>query len=804
MRGLDLARVAEVLVRRGESATYGSGYRISSKLILTAGHLMDPQPCGVQAPSITVMLGTDAVELPATLVWRATGRDLALLQLDNPPNRVKSVTFGRLPHVPGSVEFSGVGFPAFMQRPASEGVNGLRRRDSKRVGGFVQLGSNMKSGQLDLTITTALPVDSETEDPWKGISGTTLFTKDSGLLIGVQARRLPAAGTGSVEAESIADAIEDPNFRKLLVSNGVPTHPATVELSGQTNADPMTAVVEQQELIDGLGGFKQNLTPEHLPFVSPGIDHEAEPQNLFHRLVESDGRGILLVGAAGTGKTRSGFEVGRIALEADWRVLHVRPGRESSITDQISGQIFKEDGDVLVVIDYLNEYLKENDSQLDLSALRHRVLPEALRRGIHVALLASVRPGWLQMADRVLLHELFDEVVLRQDEEFQRLVANNALTTLAPTAVRQLGSDRMKAICGHRPIITLLIARELERRAVAGLTIPENAGLRASGDLSGWLERRLKEDTLTVPSRIDTFKPASASDRLVAAAAAAAACPQPRAEVIAAADAALHRTSSDAPSAESIVATLTDLGWLESEGDTLTVAHDVVCDQLVESVILPERNNPNRDHTHVLLSGCLTSPRTIGRYAMNLDRLMNDLMLAGRAESVSPMLNAWFTDNATAIGHVMRLDANAGSYALGAVCSGPPWSNAAVECWQKIVGPWLDEFGDSVVARHILYRGLRNLPPDGALRLVPTALAWLKTHGLRREASYVLSPLLSRVDLAPEPVEQAVTRTLTWLDHHATSTDAGFVLNPLLSRGDLGVEDSERAVGAALAWLDEH
>ena len=445
------------------------------------------------------------------------------------------------------------------------------------------------------------------EGPWRpgslaGFLGHGPVRQDGGLLVAVQAQRLPAAGTSSAEAESVAVALRDPEFRSLLVSNGIRAQAVPVTLAGHEPQNRLRAVASQRELIEGFSDFKKNLTPERLPFVSPGGDHPAEPQNLFERLVASADRGVLLVGAAGTGKTRTGIEVG-LLLEAGWRVLHVLPGEDESVTDQIAEQVLAEPSAVLVVVDYLNESL------LDLPALRHRLIPEAHRRGIPVALLASVRPGWLNKADRALLHGLFDEVELRQDGEFQRLVTDNALTTLAPTAIIRLGPKRMLAACGHRPIIALLVASEIERRVKAGLAVPEAADLRSGGELLAWLERRLSEDGLVVPAREDDFIPARASHALVAAAAAAGACPQSHAEVVVAARAALDGAAGKVPDAEDIVATLVSLGWLELDNGALSVAHDVVADQFMESVILPERDaDPDLPRTRAMLARCSTSP----------------------------------------------------------------------------------------------------------------------------------------------------------------------------------------------------
>ncbi|MGW4550248.1 trypsin-like peptidase domain-containing protein, partial [Streptomyces violaceorubidus] len=804
MSPLDTSRVAQVIViGPGKNAEYGSGYRISRKLILTAAHLL-----GTSA-ACQVMLGDDKAKLPATVVWRGSGSDLALLWLDEVPAELgpaPGVPLGRLPDGVGSVPFVGIGFPAYAQREETDRFRGLGRRDSRQIDGRVNLGSNMKSGYLDLTITTAPPTEKgpDGQDAWKGISGMALFTQQ-GVLIGVQTHRLPTAGTGSAEGESLATALANPAFIDILRQNRVRPVPVQVEASGRETGRRLRSVLTQQELVEGFGDFEKNLTPDRLPYVSPGNEHEAHPDELFTRLVMSSERGVLLVGAAGTGKSRTGLEVGQIALEEGWRVLHlVSPNRRESnaeqILDEIAEHAFTEAGSVLVVIDL-------NETNLDLNAVRQQLLPESLRRGVTMALLASARPGWLLRADRSLVYELFDEVQIRQDAEFQELVTRKALEALAPTAKDRLGIERMLALSGNRPIIALLVAREIERRIKADLEMPATVGLRSGGKLAAWLLKRLSEDGYTVPARRpdDPHTSARASDGLVAASAAAAACPQEHAEVVAAAHSTLTELHSSGPQAEGIVATLVSLGWLEHKNGVLSVAHDIVADQLMESVMLPEPLPvPDVAGTRAMLAGGLTSARTIGRFSVNIGRLVNDLTFAERATAVAPVLHDWFTEHATVIGGLLRADSSVGGYALGAVCSGPPWSDAAVECWGQVVSPWLTDFGGTLDARHVLHRGLRRLPADGARFLVPVALEWLKVHGLTPVACYVASSLFSRTDVSADAVHEATTTTLAWLNRHTTDPHAHYVLRPLLARTDLSPFDTRRVISAANMWLSRH
>ncbi|MGW2487769.1 trypsin-like peptidase domain-containing protein [Streptomyces sp. NPDC001606] len=791
------ARVAEILVQQGGDGDYGSGFLITKSLVLTAEHLLRKTDTG-RPRTISVMLGGSAERLPADVAWRSKTQDLALLRLRDPLPGLPAVTFGCLPSGPGTVKVFGNGFPRHARR---EEIPGLPGRGNVEVHGVVRLGSNLKSGHLDIATTDAPVLTGP--DPWKGMSGAAFFTAEERWLVGVQTHRQTPAGPGSLTAEPIARACEDdPEFAAVLKSDGVRVKPRNI--TGDT--DPLAAVVDQDDLLAGLTGFKKNLISDHLPFVFPGTDHEADPRRIWDRILDGNDDGLLLVGQAGTGKTRTGIEVGRLAQEAGWRVLHVRPGGSPSLTEDIARAVQADSRDVLVVLDYLNLFLaeREGESPLDLEAVKGRLLPDAAREGISVVFLASVRPGWLQQ-HRARLRSFFGEVHLRQDEEFLRLVADQALHQLAPTAMADIGPERMRQLCGRRPILALLIACELERRARDRIPQPDLAGVREGTELARWLHARLREDALTVPAAKSSLDGVHASDELVAAAAAAAACPQARPAVLDAAATALAAQPGGAARAETVLTALVGLGWLEGDGDGhLEVAHDIVCDQLVESVILPDGMTVDQGRTYDLLSGCFTEPRTIGRYSTNLARQLNDLALRKRDTEVRDCLSDWFAANASTIGQVMQRDPDVGGYALGAICSGPPWAGPLVEHWQAIVDPWMEEYGGTVNARHVLRRGIKNLPVAAARRLVPTALQWLETYSRRREGGYVLSILLDREEVSTEFLAEVIQAAVQWLENNCQLAEAGVLLTRILARRDLTRQQEQRVFAAAGRWLVYH
>ena len=352
MSPIETARVVEVIVRSDGRVKYGSGYRISSRLVLTVAHLLYNGDEECRNPVCTVILGGHSAELSATPIWRGGGRDLALFRLGSAAevnleanlgmDTMPPIVLGLIPKGVGSVPFIGIGFPAFAQRPASAKTRGLQRRDSRQVSGFVQLGSNIKSGLLDLTFTTAPPAAEgpDGQDPWQGISGTALFTQDGSLLIGVQAHRLPAAGTGSAEAEPIAEALNSPQFVQLLAAHGV--RPQAIQVHQQEliaeQPRPLVSVqTARTERSFAPARPEAGRPVEQWNPVMLGVHKTLEggPLSAYVRRVHDDvlyglldpdspaNRLVVLRGGSSTGKSRAAYE-GVFARLPDWPLYYPR------------------------------------------------------------------------------------------------------------------------------------------------------------------------------------------------------------------------------------------------------------------------------------------------------------------------------------------------------------------------------------------------------------------------------------------------------------------------------------------------
>src|SRR5208283_5443633 len=120
---------------------------------------------------------------------------------------------------------------------------------------------------------------------------------------------------------------------------------------------------------------------------------------------------------------------------------------------------------------------------------------------------------------------------------------------------------------------------------------------------------------------------------------------------------------------------------------------------------------------------------------------------------------------------------------LGSLMDGPPWNEVMIRHWDDFLAPWLQMHGSKAEARHMLHMGLGR--EETALRLVPSALAWLEDFATEPNAQFVLAPLLGRTHLG-DHAPDALDFAMGWLKRFSVVPEARFVLYPLLGRADLG------------------
>ncbi|MEE1786083.1 hypothetical protein PUR71_24755 [Streptomyces sp. SP17BM10] len=562
----------------------------------------------------------------------------------------------------------------------------------------------------------------------------------------------------------------------------------TVHQYGGPGAAPgrrLRRVLPHDEVVRGLLGRRTYLTSGQLPFISPGAGHAADPEALLRRLSVPGARGVLLIGPAGAGKTRTCYEVAEGAHRAGWWVLHVQPHNSVTVEDLAQEILGAKRDRILVLFDYLDAC-----SQVDLQALANVLLPEAKRTGIDVAVMASIRPSGLHDLRRRGAAELFDDVGLRQDEDHQSRIVGQILREVAPGALRRWGMAALTRTCGRRPVIALLIARALEQLLTAGRTDPDLARV-PRGELQGWLQEALRRDSLT--STIER-KPASPLEQAapdvwqLAATAAVAVCPQPRAAVEAAVDSLLDRQAGEYPArlgGRRVVDTLVGLGWMDETDGELRVVHDIVVDELVTQVLFPPPGfSVDYRGAGALFEAASREISSLARFAGHIRRLAADLAVEShdrRSVALERFCHEWVTAHASPLGARLERSGTDGEHALLTMVTSPPWRSAVTDRWEDLVKPWLSRAEESYSARPFLDAALSD--PRSAVRpLVGCALSWLARRGQQTDGDHVIRALLGRGDLDPAQEQLTVEYALAWVRKHPGWRTTPAMLQLILQR----------------------
>lgn len=555
-----------------------------------------------------------------------------------------------------------------------------------------------------------------------------------------------------------------------------------------------TNIASHQELLQGFSGFRTLLRQDKLDFIELDTGSAFNPHRLHEKLNHPDGPiGAVLVGAGGIGKSRTAIEVATLADTAGWRVLHIQPGEPAVSCEDIETVLSVDNHDTLLVFDYLEQ------ATLDFQTLTHRVLGAAKIRGQRVRLLGTARPNTLR--PHHARDALFERVEMSIDGDQQSRLSQQLVRAVAPTAIETLGAEAIIASCGHRPIIAVIIARDLERLALSKHLSMEHLKQSPPGDLLARLRAQLDSHHLTANTASSGgLLPDPPQSDLVLAATILATTPYDEsslAEVVAHAigghDAAVR--------SQRIITHLRTLGWLDVMGTTLYSAHDVVADELLQRVFWDAASRAlHLQQFQQLLTPLLSSARLLGRFAVAFSRLKPGLF----RDAVATASAQWLADHAHALGNCWALaSTDESAYALGATLDYPDWAEELIKCWDVFIQPWLDRHRGQLAARHLLYRGLKALPGAAGRPLIVSAEHWLQSHHLRNEAGFVLAPLLEHDDLGTH-APNVIAFAMNWLSHEERARapeSASYVLSSLLERSDLGIHASN-AIHLAMVWLN--
>ncbi|MBT2408667.1 MULTISPECIES: TIR domain-containing protein [unclassified Streptomyces] len=191
------------MTRSDGSRSRGSGYRITSTVVLTAGHVVQ------DAASITVRFPArqDAEWVTAARVeWAGVEVDAALLTIsppaDEPEEQVPATSFARLGDLDVEVACSTLGFPRFKLRRdearPDQGAGVRRYRDSCHRLGRIAVLPDRGEGTLEIRVDPPQDDGDRQHSPWEGMAGAPVFVH--GFLVGVVAEHQRGDGAGTLTA----------------------------------------------------------------------------------------------------------------------------------------------------------------------------------------------------------------------------------------------------------------------------------------------------------------------------------------------------------------------------------------------------------------------------------------------------------------------------------------------------------------------------------------------------------------------------------------------------------------------------
>ncbi len=231
-------RCAEVLVEQDGGTGYGSGLRLATSLVVTAGHVVEG------GGSVRVRLSggaPDEIVVTGRTVWRGARLDVALVELapDAPLDEVAPMAVAVVPDgADGRLAFTAIGFPRHQSWTDTDTATW---RDSDQIDGVIPLGSSLKRGRLLLHRADGRRLEAR---DWSGFSGAGVVCE--GSAVGVVVESTHSGGLEAVRLAAVIGAYEpraeverEPGAsataaRELLASHGVVPEP----LRGQERRRP--------------------------------------------------------------------------------------------------------------------------------------------------------------------------------------------------------------------------------------------------------------------------------------------------------------------------------------------------------------------------------------------------------------------------------------------------------------------------------------------------------------------------------------------------------------------------------------
>ncbi|KEF17201.1 hypothetical protein DF18_30875 [Streptomyces rimosus] len=345
-----------------QAARQGSGFLLTSRLVLTSAHLFD----GAEDVRVAVPGGTGVQR--GRLLWRRHDEisDAALVEAagdlvaDPAKCRIADIAWGRIAGLAAWENCEAIGYPRISLQ---EG----KRPDTEQIVGTLKPGSSLLRGRYVLDSAHSPPphADGPSASPWQGMSGAALFAGE--YLIGVVCGDPVRWGHARVEAVPVSVLVGDPAFERAMweaagVRPELTEVVRPVEPAVQPPPDSPAFVWQPVREADpaGFGIHRAPAAPGHgqvVEYVPRAVDAQLDEH--LDALADSGGM-LLLTGDSAAGKTRALFESMRRKL-GDRLVCAPDPDAELSALLSCTGEERR-----VVWLDDLHDYLRSDGLTLSL------------------------------------------------------------------------------------------------------------------------------------------------------------------------------------------------------------------------------------------------------------------------------------------------------------------------------------------------------------------------------------------------------------------------------------------------------
>lgn len=458
---MEFDRRVQIRVHRESGTTFGSGYLVAPRLVLTAGHVvraaMGPEPTRVTVCRPDA--GTE--QFPAAVRWcRVDDQvDAALVEVDDqveaadqhpgdrdrrrwqPPESLADVRtrppqrWGRIigtrPH-PVAV----AGFPRMERDPRSGD------RFDGQISGEIMPGTGSLAGRYEVFSNDAtIPVRDGTGTGWSGMSGAALLaeSRQSGLLCGVVRADRQAVGGTRLTATPASLLLADDGFTALIAEHG--------------GWQPLLEAAEPVDLLDPAAPERDLRSPAMLlraDAEAVAFRGREDELRALRDWCQGDAEGFsvrVVTGPGGQGKSRLARQLADDLRAAGWITGHLRAELRDSDLALPELRSLETALDFLLVIDYADARASLVRRVIDqLRSCRHRT-----------RLLLLARTGGAWQSDGLTASHA-DEILARAPTtELAALVPGSgppeALAGLFRGALRDLADllEELPALPGRPP-----------------------------------------------------------------------------------------------------------------------------------------------------------------------------------------------------------------------------------------------------------------------------------------------------------------------------------------------------------------